>query len=298
MRERRRAVQLLAVCHAPIARVPRRCVSASAFVSVCLIRHVAVCRSVLLLVTHPSNLQHFLSLAQSNPYFASQLDGINQELENHRVYELLKGRSDEEKDEQDRALWADWLERYRKRLFAELPEAVRDSVVAEIRAEVSGSPQASQASAATSSSAAAAAELQRLADARRSLMAHSNPKYILRNWYAHVAIKAAESGDFSESQRLLRRLEDPFGFGDADPNADEFSESVMAKARELGLSKDDADSGQVETFANSSSAGSAAADSGDAGDQQPATIDVAAMKRKKACNTPSWASGLKVSCSS
>lgn len=45
---------------------------------------------------------------------------------------------------------------------------------------------------------------------RHALMLRSNPKYVLRNWMAQVAIERAQAGDFSEVTRLLRVLERPF----------------------------------------------------------------------------------------
>ena len=37
-----------------------------------------------------------------------------------------------------------------------------------------------------------------------------NPKYVLRNHLAEVAIRQAQAGDFTETQRLLKVLERPF----------------------------------------------------------------------------------------
>jgi uncharacterized protein YdiU (UPF0061 family) len=45
---------------------------------------------------------------------------------------------------------------------------------------------------------------------RRQAMARVNPKYILRNYLAQVAIEKAQNGDFSELHRLLAVLEHPF----------------------------------------------------------------------------------------
>ncbi|QJE02381.1 YdiU family protein [Massilia forsythiae] len=45
---------------------------------------------------------------------------------------------------------------------------------------------------------------------RRAAMNRVNPKYILRNYLAQVAIEKAQDGDFSEVQRLLAVLERPF----------------------------------------------------------------------------------------
>ena len=48
-------------------------------------------------------------------------------------------------------------------------------------------------------------------DAQRGeAMNRVNPKYILRNYLAQVAIEKAQNGDFSETARLLTVLERPF----------------------------------------------------------------------------------------
>ncbi|MEC5386845.1 YdiU family protein [Uliginosibacterium sp. H3] len=46
--------------------------------------------------------------------------------------------------------------------------------------------------------------------ARQARMLATNPKYILRNWLAEVAIREARGGDFSEVARLLDCLRKPF----------------------------------------------------------------------------------------
>jgi len=45
---------------------------------------------------------------------------------------------------------------------------------------------------------------------RQAAMLAANPKYILRNWLAEVAIRQAKAGDFSEVRRLLACLRRPF----------------------------------------------------------------------------------------
>ena len=45
---------------------------------------------------------------------------------------------------------------------------------------------------------------------RRIRMNKVNPKYILRNYLAQIAIQKAEKGDFSEIDKLLKILENPF----------------------------------------------------------------------------------------
>jgi serine/tyrosine/threonine adenylyltransferase len=46
--------------------------------------------------------------------------------------------------------------------------------------------------------------------ARRETMMRTNPKYILRNYLAQVAIERAQNGDFSEVRKLLSVLERPY----------------------------------------------------------------------------------------
>ncbi len=57
-------------------------------------------------------------------------------------------------------------------------------------------------------------------DAARALrMNHANPKFILRNHLAEVAIREAQAGDFGETQRLLKVLQHPFDEQDAAASA-------------------------------------------------------------------------------
>jgi uncharacterized protein YdiU (UPF0061 family) len=54
-----------------------------------------------------------------------------------------------------------------------------------------------------------------------------NPKYVLRNYLAQVAIEKAQNGDFSEVRKLLAVLERPF---DEQPE----NESLCGAAAGLG----------------------------------------------------------------
>jgi uncharacterized protein YdiU (UPF0061 family) len=47
------------------------------------------------------------------------------------------------------------------------------------------------------------------AEAGQSMLAH-NPKYVLRNHLAEIAIRQAKLGDFSEVETLLTLLQSPF----------------------------------------------------------------------------------------
>jgi uncharacterized protein YdiU (UPF0061 family) len=45
---------------------------------------------------------------------------------------------------------------------------------------------------------------------RQQQMQATNPKYILRNYLAQIAIEKAEKGDFSELDTLLMLLQNPY----------------------------------------------------------------------------------------
>jgi len=45
---------------------------------------------------------------------------------------------------------------------------------------------------------------------RKEMMQSTNPKFILRNWIAQVAISKAEQGDYSEINKLMTLFHDPF----------------------------------------------------------------------------------------
>lgn len=53
--------------------------------------------------------------------------------------------------------------------------------------------------------------LEKTSDAQRQRqMQHTNPKYILRNYLAQIAIEKAQQGDFSEIDILLKLLQNPY----------------------------------------------------------------------------------------
>jgi uncharacterized protein YdiU (UPF0061 family) len=69
--------------------------------------------------------------------------------------------------------------------------------------------------------------------ARRAAMLRINPKYILRNYLAQLAIEAAERGDFGEIARLHAVLRAPF---DEQPENQAYAQPAPAWAKTLSVS--------------------------------------------------------------
>jgi uncharacterized protein YdiU (UPF0061 family) len=69
--------------------------------------------------------------------------------------------------------------------------------------------------------------------ARRIAMRAVNPKYVLRNYLAQVAIEKARQGDYSEIDRLMRILQSPY---DEHPGRDVYAEPAPAWADQLEVS--------------------------------------------------------------
>ncbi len=70
-------------------------------------------------------------------------------------------------------------------------------------------------------------------DARRAAMHAVNPKYVLRNYLAQIAIEKAQNKDFSEIERLLKVLEHPF---DEQPENERYAALPPDWATELEVS--------------------------------------------------------------
>jgi serine/tyrosine/threonine adenylyltransferase len=68
---------------------------------------------------------------------------------------------------------------------------------------------------------------------RRRTMHATNPKYVLRNYLAQIAIEKAQNKDFSEVDTLLRLLERPF---DEQPENEKYAELPPDWASELEVS--------------------------------------------------------------
>jgi len=68
---------------------------------------------------------------------------------------------------------------------------------------------------------------------RRKTMDAVNPKFILRNHLAQIAIEKAESGDYGETKRLKKILSTPF---DEQPEHEEYASHPPEWAREIEIS--------------------------------------------------------------
>jgi len=145
-----------------------------------------------------------LQLAQQDPRLLGLFGITHQQLlaevQRHKQCQELLGISPEEKRAQDSALWSTWLESYKRRLFAEL------------------APTPSSSSTSTSTVPSALAECSST-DAERHLavsqervrvMNSNNPRVVLRNYIAQTAIEAAEEGDYSKVQIVLKMLQNPY----------------------------------------------------------------------------------------
>ncbi|GGC92470.1 protein adenylyltransferase SelO [Undibacterium terreum] len=69
--------------------------------------------------------------------------------------------------------------------------------------------------------------------ARKTSMQAANPKYILRNYLAQIAIEKAEKKDFSEVEKLLQILRNPF---DEQPEHESYAELPPDWAKHLEVS--------------------------------------------------------------
>ncbi|CAB1450778.1 unnamed protein product [Pleuronectes platessa] len=125
-------------------------------------------------------LAMLLSMAQSNPALFQMISDrttIARQLEKLSRLKDLMETSREELRVKQAEDWTRWIAGYRKRLAREL--------------EGQSDVQAAQ-------------------EERGRVMDGANPRVVLRNYIAQNAIEAAESGDFSEVQRVLKVLEKPF----------------------------------------------------------------------------------------
>lgn len=128
----------------------------------------------------PRELTMLLSLAQSNAALFGMLSDqrmLARQLEKlSRLKELLESTETDLKAKQTEE-WTCWIKQYRQRLAREYEGECDVKAVQEERVRVMNS---------------------------------TNPRVVLRNYIAQNAIEAAENGDFSEVQRVLKVLEKPF----------------------------------------------------------------------------------------
>lgn len=121
-----------------------------------------------------------LSLAESNPALFQMLadkKAVSKQLERLARLKELVDTNQEDLRAKQREDWARWAKQYRKRLAREHGGQSDPRLVEEERARA---------------------------------MDSANPRVVLRNYIAQNAIEAAEAGDFSEVQRVLKVLEKPF----------------------------------------------------------------------------------------
>ncbi|MCE9833019.1 protein adenylyltransferase SelO family protein, partial [Vibrio diabolicus] len=71
------------------------------------------------------------------------------------------------------------------------------------------------------------------AEQRCEQMRQANPKYILRNYLAQLAIDKAEEGDFSELHRLAELLKRPF---DEQPEFDDYAKLPPEWGKKMEIS--------------------------------------------------------------
>lgn len=128
----------------------------------------------------PRELAMLLSMAQSNPSLFEMISDratIARQLDRMSKLKVLIETNQDELRARQAQEWSSWITLYRKRLAREL--------------EGQSNMQAAQ-------------------EERVRVMDSTNPRVVLRNYIAQNAIEAAENGDFSEVQRVLKVLEKPF----------------------------------------------------------------------------------------
>ncbi|KAK2842004.1 hypothetical protein Q5P01_012204 [Channa striata] len=128
----------------------------------------------------PRELAMLLSMAQSNPALFQMISDrmtIARQLERLSRLKDLMETSQEELEAKQAEEWTSWIKHYRKRLVRELEGQ---------------------------------SDVQAVQKERVTVMDSTNPRVVLRNYIAQNAIEAAENGDFSEVQRVLKVLQRPF----------------------------------------------------------------------------------------
>ncbi|KAM7414206.1 hypothetical protein PAMA_019159 [Pampus argenteus] len=127
----------------------------------------------------PRELAVLISMAQSNPSLFQMISDrtIARQLDRFSTLKDLMETSEEELKTKHAEEWTRWIMCYRKRLARELEGQ---------------------------------SDVQAVQEERTKVMDKTNPRVVLRNYIAQNAIEAAERGDFSEVQQVLKVLEKPF----------------------------------------------------------------------------------------
>jgi len=130
------------------------------------------------------DVQMLVAMAQQNPMML-RMYGVSEEfllkeLQRRERYQFVKELTEDSKSERDQKIWRTWLVAYQERIAKEMQDVEN---VEEYRSK------------------------------RVDVMDHNNPKFILRNYIAQVAIEKAEKGDYSEVKRLFDVLKDPYDLG-------------------------------------------------------------------------------------
>ncbi|KAI6646551.1 Selenoprotein O [Oopsacas minuta] len=125
----------------------------------------------------PRQMELILQLMQQSPQFADErmISKVKSELDKINSHKDLGKMNQEQKQEEDSALWCAWLDKYSERLRME-----------------TGSDSTS------------------INTARISVMNRNNPIMVLRNYVAQAAIEAAEKGDYTEVNKVLELLQQPY----------------------------------------------------------------------------------------
>uniref|UniRef100_A0A2L2Y9J1 Selenoprotein O n=1 Tax=Parasteatoda tepidariorum TaxID=114398 RepID=A0A2L2Y9J1_PARTP len=131
---------------------------------------------------NPIQMQMILAIANSNPDILDQLgrngQAIRRIISQLQKLESLKQMTEESKRENDEKLWNKWLMKYKKRIEQDI--------------------------------ACYEGDTQSYLTERLNLLKNSNPRFILRNYILQAAIEKAEKGDFSEVQKLVEIVKNPY----------------------------------------------------------------------------------------
>ncbi|GAB1609313.1 protein adenylyltransferase SelO, mitochondrial-like [Argonauta hians] len=200
-----------------------------------------------------------LAIAQSNPDLLNRLGSevlkVFKELERIEEAQKLADRSQEEKEESDRQEWQAWLEQYVKLLEAETSEED---------------------------------DLEGFCHARVRLMNGTNPRFVLRNYIAENAIKAAEKGDFSEVRRVYSLLQNPY--------TDSATEQPdLSSSNRLDDVSSNIDNSTDQASSEGATAGAAAAEAAAGCGVEESCSLFSTSGISYDCKPPSWAYDLRVS---